>query len=75
SGVIDRLWRAEASRTRARGGPGHGLAIGQAVVHALHGTVRITSHTGSGTAVTVTLPALPPRWPRGARGGQGRVAA
>ncbi|MFE2519912.1 hypothetical protein [Streptomyces mirabilis] len=32
----------------------------QAVVHAHHGTARITSHTGSGTTVTVTLPALPP---------------
>ncbi|MCX4418373.1 sensor histidine kinase [Streptomyces mirabilis] len=60
SRVFDRFWRAEASRSRARGGSGLGLAIVQAVVHAHHGTVRITSHTGSGTAVTVTLPALPP---------------
>ncbi|MER5668456.1 sensor histidine kinase [Streptomyces mirabilis] len=61
SRVFDRFWRAEASRSRARGGSGLGLAIVQAVVHAHHGTVSITSHTGSGTAVTVTLPALPPR--------------
>ncbi|GGW24747.1 hypothetical protein GCM10010317_104960 [Streptomyces mirabilis] len=61
SRVFDRFWRAEASRSRARGGSGLGLAIGQAVVHAHHGTVRFTSHTGSGTAVTLTLPALPPR--------------
>lgn len=60
SRVFDRFWRAEASRSRARGGSGLGLAIVQAVAHAHHGTVRITSHTGSGTAVTVTLPALPP---------------
>ncbi|MEV6425591.1 ATP-binding protein [Streptomyces sp. NPDC051662] len=60
SRVFDRFWRAEASRSRARGGSGLGLAIVQAVVHAHHGTVRITSHPGSGTAVTVTLPALPP---------------
>ncbi|MFB8135486.1 sensor histidine kinase [Streptomyces mirabilis] len=60
SRVFDRFWRAEAGRSRARGGSGLGLAIVQAVVHAHHGTVRITSHTGSGTAVTVTLPALPP---------------
>ncbi|TXS48534.1 HAMP domain-containing protein [Streptomyces sp. uw30] len=60
SRVFDRFWRAEASRNRARGGSGLGLAIVQAVVHAHHGTVRITSHTGSGTTVTVTLPALPP---------------
>lgn len=61
SRVFDRFWRAEASRSRALGGSGLGLAIVQAVVHAHHGTVSITSHTGSGTAVTVTLPALPPR--------------
>ncbi|MCX4617063.1 MULTISPECIES: cell wall metabolism sensor histidine kinase WalK [Streptomyces] len=60
SRVFDRFWRAEAGRSRARGGSGLGLAIVQAVVHAHHGTVRITSHAGSGTAVTVTLPALPP---------------
>ncbi|GAX57597.1 sensor histidine kinase [Streptomyces olivochromogenes] len=60
SRVFDRFWRAEASRSRARGGSGLGLAIVQAVVHAHHGTVRITSHTRSGTTVTVTLPALPP---------------
>ncbi|MFD7488336.1 sensor histidine kinase [Streptomyces mirabilis] len=60
SRVFDRFWRAEAGRSRARGSSGLGLAIVQAVVHAHHGTVRITSHTGSGTAVTVTLPALPP---------------
>lgn len=60
SHVFDRFWRAEAGRSRARGGSGLGLAIVQAVVHAHHGTVRITSHTGSGTTVTVMLPALPP---------------
>ncbi|MFF3656328.1 sensor histidine kinase [Streptomyces olivochromogenes] len=60
SRVFDRFWRAEAGRSRARGGSGLGLAIVQAVVHAHHGAVRITSHTGSGTTVTVMLPALPP---------------
>ncbi|MFK0023873.1 sensor histidine kinase [Streptomyces sp. NPDC090798] len=60
SRVFDRFWRAEASRGRARGGSGLGLAIVQAVVHAHDGTVRVTSHTGSGTTVTVTLPSLPP---------------
>ncbi|MFE4369724.1 sensor histidine kinase [Streptomyces sp. NPDC056835] len=62
SHVFDRFWRAEAGRSRARGGSGLGLAIVQAVVHAHHGTVRITSHTraATGTTVTVTLPALTP---------------
>ncbi|MGW1504336.1 sensor histidine kinase [Streptomyces mirabilis] len=60
SRVFDRFWRAEAGRSRTHGGSGLGLAIVQAVVHAHHGTVRITSHTGSGTTITVTLPALPP---------------
>ncbi|MFF1746742.1 ATP-binding protein [Streptomyces mirabilis] len=57
---MPQFWRAEASRSRAHGCSGLGLAIARAVVRAHHGTVRITSHTGSGTTVTVTLPALPP---------------
>jgi two-component system OmpR family sensor kinase len=60
--VFDRFWRAEASRSRVRGGSGLGLPIVRAVVQAHHGSVYVTSRTGtgSGTTVTVTLPARAP---------------
>ncbi|MFC9219259.1 sensor histidine kinase [Streptomyces hygroscopicus] len=54
--VYDRFWRAGTSR-RTGGGSGLGLSIVRAVVHAHHGSVDITSAPGSGTTVTVTLPA------------------
>ncbi|AXK31836.1 sensor histidine kinase [Streptomyces armeniacus] len=58
--VFDRFWRAGTSRGNARGGSGLGLAIVQAVVHAHHGTVDITSPPGDGTTVTVVLPVPEP---------------
>ncbi|MFE4175497.1 sensor histidine kinase [Streptomyces sp. NPDC056909] len=54
--VFDRFWRADAGRGRAHGGSGLGLAIVQAIVHAHHGTVHVSSAPGTGTTVTVTLP-------------------
>ena len=54
--LFERFYRAEASRTRARGGSGLGLAIVQAVVVACGGTVVVTSGDSGGTAFTVTLP-------------------
>ncbi|MBQ0852528.1 HAMP domain-containing histidine kinase [Streptomyces sp. BH-SS-21] len=59
--VFDRFWRAEASRSGARGGSGLGLSIVQAVVHAHHGTVEVTSPPGGGTTVTVALPLPSPQ--------------
>ncbi|MFJ1779990.1 sensor histidine kinase [Streptomyces anulatus] len=55
--VFDRFWRADAGRSRSHGGSGLGLAIVQAIVHAHHGTVHVASIPGTGTTVTVTLPA------------------
>ncbi|WP_381354780.1 sensor histidine kinase [Streptomyces cinereospinus] len=55
--VFDRFWRADAGRSRTHGGSGLGLAIVQAIVHAHRGTVHVASVPGTGTTVTVTLPA------------------
>lgn len=63
SHVFERFWRAEPSRSRATGGSGLGLAIVASVVEAHHGAIRVASGRDGheGTAVTVSLPALPGR--------------
>jgi two-component system OmpR family sensor kinase len=55
--LFERFYRADASRSRARGGSGLGLAIVQAIVQASHGAVTCTSEVGAGTSFVVTLPA------------------
>ena len=58
--VFDRFWRADAARTRVRGGSGLGLSIVQALVAGHGGEVRFESaEKATGTTVTVTLPAAP----------------
>ncbi len=56
--LFERFYRADPSRTRARGGSGLGLAIVHAVVIACRGTVTVTSEDGTGTAFVITLPML-----------------
>lgn len=54
--VFDRFYRADPSRSRARGGFGLGLSIAKAVVDRLGGTIRISSVPDAGTTVEVLLP-------------------
>ena len=54
--VFERFWRADKSRTRARGGSGLGLAIVASIVAAHGGTVRFDSSVEQGSTVTVALP-------------------
>jgi len=54
--LFERFYRADPSRSRARGGSGLGLAIVEAVVHASGGTVCCASAPGSGTSFEVRLP-------------------
>jgi two-component system OmpR family sensor kinase len=57
--LFERFYRADPSRSRARGGSGLGLAIVEAVVHASGGAVTCTSTVGVGTSFEVVLPLHP----------------
>jgi two-component system, OmpR family, sensor kinase len=54
--VFERFYRADASRARASGGVGLGLAIVAAVTEAHGGTARAESAEGRGATFTVALP-------------------
>lgn len=54
--VFDRFYRSDASRTRATGGAGIGLAIARSIVEAHRGSIDVTSQEGLGTEVTVIIP-------------------
>jgi|SRR5829696_634148 len=57
--VFDRFWRADAARTRVRGGSGLGLSIVQALVAEHGGRVAFESDPAAGSTVTLHLPATP----------------
>jgi phosphoglycerate-specific signal transduction histidine kinase len=57
--LFERFHRAASARARATGGFGLGLAISQAIVHAHHGQIEITSEPDTGTTFTVILPVNP----------------
>ena len=54
--LFDRFHRADASRARATGGHGLGLAICKAIVEAHGGAIAVESETTKGSAFTIRLP-------------------
>lgn len=54
--VFERFWRADASRARATGGAGLGLAIVRQLVESHGGRVSVESRPGEGARFTVWLP-------------------
>ena len=63
--VFERLYRADASRSRRHGGAGLGLAIVAAIVQAHHGRIELWTSPGKGARFRVQLPAEPPEPPDG----------
>jgi signal transduction histidine kinase len=58
--VFERFYRADASRSRATGGAGIGLALVKQFVTAHGGTVNVASTEGVGTCFSFSLPVTPP---------------
>ena len=62
--IFERFYRVDRARSRATGGTGLGLAIVRNTLHALGGSVEVTSVEGEGSTFTVSLPEASARRPR-----------
>lgn len=56
SRVFGRFWRSDASRARASGGLGIGLALTKQIVDKHDGMISVDSEVGNGTTFTIHLP-------------------
>lgn len=55
--IFDKFYQAQRGDARSHEGIGIGLTVARGVVDALGGTIRVESTPGTGTSVTVELPA------------------
>jgi signal transduction histidine kinase len=55
--IWDRFYRVDASRDRATGGMGLGLALTKRMVEGMGGTISAASTLGVGTMIVIRLPA------------------
>lgn len=54
--VFSRFWRSDASRERASGGLGVGLAVTKEIIDRHHGYIDVESELGKGTKFTLHIP-------------------
>lgn len=54
--IFERLYRAEKSRSRSKGGSGLGLTIAKEIVTLHNGRMEVESNIGEGTRFKITLP-------------------
>lgn len=54
--VFSRFWRSDASRERASGGLGVGMALAKEIADRHHGYISVESELGKGTMFTLHLP-------------------
>ena len=57
--VFERFYRVDKSHSKQSGGTGLGLSIVKHAVQYHHGTIKMDSDFGKGTAITITFPAAP----------------
>jgi two-component system phosphate regulon sensor histidine kinase PhoR len=72
--IFERFYRTDASRARASGGFGLGLAIVRDLVTAMGGAIQIESTVGEGSRFIVTLRVAPPPPQSAERGNPRRTA-